>query len=275
MLEVVRNDKSYASIEDTGIPIVSPYNKRGAVTVDTNILLSKFPGDLSLLSYKQTTLQPCVGSHIMAQRAAQVLEKMLPQNGVVVDIGTGTGLIALTIQQQLKAREDITVVGTDISAEALVVAELNAKLNDLPQVKWRQRDGVDLRIREEFGKVDCIISNPPFYSEEDLPNNLRRCTFTPHKAVVAEQGGFAFYQKLLEGSREILADTGFVVLQVPGAKIEVVAQMAAHFLPGREMIVLSGKRVTGKPMMLVIGPEGITDVFRTKFPETIREVELQ
>lgn len=160
---------------------------------------------------------------------------------VVVDVGTGTGAIALSIKHE---RPDAKVFATDISAEAVELARENAA-----------RLGLDVAVVEGDllvplpadlrGWVDLVVSNPPYLTREeyvDLPDEVRA---DPERSLV---GGVEVYERLgLEASRW-LRDGGVIAVEVDARHgDEVVEALRPRFadlslsadLTGRDRVVLA------------------------------------
>ncbi|WP_313629940.1 peptide chain release factor N(5)-glutamine methyltransferase [Enterococcus devriesei] len=125
----------------------------------------------------------------------------------VVDIGTGTGAIAISLKL---ARPAWTVTAVDISEAALKVATENAETLQAP-VTFLQSDVLSA-ITE---KQDIIISNPPYISraEWDLMDESVR-TFEPKQALFAENEGLAIYQKIAVESQGLLQPDGMIFLEI-------------------------------------------------------------
>ena len=110
----------------------------------------------------------------------------LPQGARVVDVGTGSGAIALALKQE---RPDLHLIGTDVSAEALEVARDNAERLGL-EVEWRLGD-----LLVPHG-VDAVVSNPPYVADRDpLPPDVER--FEPPGALLAGIDGLDVYRRLV------------------------------------------------------------------------------
>lgn len=117
------------------------------------------------------------------------------QTGVtrVLDIGTGSGCIAIAIK---KAHPDWEVCGLDISAEALETARRNAKGNNV-DVEWLQADILSDKIDRKW---DIVVSNPPYICEEekaDMSANV--LDYEPHSALfVPNNDPLVFYRRIAE-----------------------------------------------------------------------------
>ena len=110
----------------------------------------------------------------------------LPRGARVVDVGTGSGAVALALKDE---RGDLDVTGTDASPDALVVARANAA-----------RLGLDVRFREAdlldgAGEVDAVLSNPP-YVEDGTPLQPEIERHEPPVALYAGADGLAVIRRL-------------------------------------------------------------------------------
>jgi release factor glutamine methyltransferase len=127
---------------------------------------------------------------------------------VVVDIGTGSGAIALAIASQ---RPDAEVVATDISEEALAYARDNAKALGL-DVWFACGDLFDAVPRELHGRADLIVSNPPYVRNgTELPPDVRA---EPSIALYAGPDGTEVLQRIGDGAVEWLKPGGALVLEI-------------------------------------------------------------
>jgi release factor glutamine methyltransferase len=130
----------------------------------------------------------------------------------ILDIGTGSGNIAIAVAASLEAVE---VAAIDISAEALAMAHLNAR-------SCRVADRVHY-IRGDFlsplnpchTRFDLLLSNPPYIAAEELPSlpATVRC-YEPHEALDGGRDGLLFYRRLVAEGPQYLADDGIAVVEV-------------------------------------------------------------
>jgi release factor glutamine methyltransferase len=134
----------------------------------------------------------------------------LPARARVVDVGTGSGAIALALKDE---RPDLEVLATDSSADALDVARGNALRLGL-DVEFHHGDllaGVDA--------VDAVVSNPPYVTEGDtvMPEVAR---YEPAIAVFSPREGLAVIERLAPAA--VAAGAGFLALEHSGAQREAV-----------------------------------------------------
>lgn len=137
----------------------------------------------------------------------EAIEKRIKNNQRIIDIGTGSGAIAITLKKLFPQAE---VVAVDISPHALKIAKENALLNEV-DVKF-----VEANIySDELGKFDLIVSNPPYVTEEEysiLPEEVKN--FEPKLALVGEETGLFFYRKIIELSTRILSPNGSLFFEI-------------------------------------------------------------
>jgi release factor glutamine methyltransferase len=137
----------------------------------------------------------------------------------IVDLGTGSGAIALAIAKHCK---DAQVTAVDLSADALAVARANAaKVGVAERVRFVQGDLFDTLGDERF---DIIVSNPPYIAAEDmasLPIGVRQ--YEPHLALDGGPGGFAVFDRHLAVAPRHLHPGGYLVIEI-GAPQEQAAR---------------------------------------------------
>ncbi len=127
----------------------------------------------------------------------------------VLDIGTGSGCIAITLAKHLP---EAAVCALDISEEALKVAQENAQSNNV-EVRFIHEDILEGDIKEEF---DIIISNPPYVRElekEEMKNNVKQ--FEPSQALfVPDDNPLLFYKTIVEFAKNQLVAGGTLYLEI-------------------------------------------------------------
>ncbi len=128
----------------------------------------------------------------------------------IVDVGTGSGAIALTLAKHLPHAK---VTAIDISPEALAVAQKNAEQLGLSsKVKFLQGDLLKPVISEVF---DLVVSNPPYITSEvvkQLPINVRN--FEPHLALDGGPTGLEVIERLLTEAKSVLVKGGHLLCEI-------------------------------------------------------------
>ena len=136
-----------------------------------------------------------------------ILAENPDMNLSVLDIGTGSGAIALALA---KNRPAWSVTAADISQEALDVASENAK-NQKFNIFFKKSDC----FAEISEKYDIIVSNPPYISRKDeLEVGLNVLHSEPHLALFADEDGLAIYRRIAEDAEEYLKDGGKIYLEI-------------------------------------------------------------
>lgn len=141
----------------------------------------------------------------------------------VLDIGTGSGCIPVTLAQK---NESLEVHATDISADALTIAKQNATLNKV-NVQFFENDILEQEHWDDFEHYDYIISNPPYipYEEEHLmPLNVK--AYEPHQALfVPNESPLIFYETIARFAKVRLNEHGRIFFETNEFNAKEVAQM--------------------------------------------------
>jgi release factor glutamine methyltransferase len=138
----------------------------------------------------------------------------LPRGSRVCDVGTGSGAIALALKSE---RPDLDVVATDASAEALAVAEGNARRLGL-DVSFHHGD----LLAGVPGPLDAIVSNPPYVEDgADLAPDIVR--YEPALALRAGPAGLDVISRLLPSAGATAAHT--VALEIGAGQARAVAEL--------------------------------------------------
>ena len=122
----------------------------------------------------------------------------------VVDLGTGSGAIVLSIA---KEHPEWVVVATDLYPQSLAIAQQNAEKNQIPNVEFVQGSWFEPLT----GLFDCIVSNPPYIIENDP--HLQALSHEPQRALVAAEQGLADLRHIVQLSGRFLYDQGYLVLE--------------------------------------------------------------
>jgi len=141
----------------------------------------------------------------------------------VLDVGTGSGNIAVSIAKYIKHAH---VTAIDISKEALIVAEENARMHAVDsQIQFSLIDVFDQTEELFRTRYDILVSNPPYVPKdewEQLQSEVR--DFEPSLAVTDGKDGFKFYRRLIGIIPDLLKPGGGIILEVGFNQAEKVAR---------------------------------------------------
>lgn len=167
--------------------------------------------------------------------------------GTAVDVGTGSGAIALSLAAEAGFDE---VIAIDLSPDALAVAESNlAAIPEDRRSRVRFMQG-DLLAPILGRKVEVVVSNPPYISPaeaRELPALVH--DWEPHLALFAEDDGMAAIRALVPQAAEVLVVGGLLALEVDARRADRAAEIVAA--DGRFTEVEQRLDLTGRPRMVV------------------------
>ena len=132
--------------------------------------------------------------------------------GHILDIGTGSGCIAISLKKNLPAAQ---VSAIDISTDALQTAKQNAVLNEV-EVNFINQDILNIKSEIEIPKSEIIISNPPYVTLHDKTQMHTNVTdFEPHTALfVPENDPLIFYKAIADFALINLAPNGLLFFEI-------------------------------------------------------------
>lgn len=135
-----------------------------------------------------------------------VLENHDDAQKKVLDLGTGTGAIALALASE---RNQWRVSGLDLMEAAVQLAKENAKLNGIKNTEFYQSSWFENVPTNSL--FDLIVSNPPYIDEQDEHLTQGDVRFEPLSALVAKENGLADLRKIAEDARQYL--NGYLVME--------------------------------------------------------------
>ena len=168
------------------------------------------------LNVSEGTLIPRPDTEILVEKAFQIALEKLEENPLhfrILDLGTGTGAIALALASELslicqKKAIQLDVIGVDLMPEVVKLAQSNAEKNQLDvqflQSRW---------FEHVEGQFDIIVSNPPYIDETDEHLSQGDVRFEPRSALVAGENGLADLRHIIEQSPRYLKDSGYLLLE--------------------------------------------------------------
>ena len=138
----------------------------------------------------------------------------------VLDVCSGSGCISITLSQIFGAN----TLGVDISSEAVRLAGENAK-------KFKTNSSfVVMDVKQDWGKVinkkyEIIVSNPPYWTHEQLRLNADKIRNNPQNACDGGETGLEFYEVIIKNAPNYLIDNGMLVLEIDPVILDGVTKL--------------------------------------------------
>jgi release factor glutamine methyltransferase len=179
------------------------------------------------LMIDERVLIPRPETEVVAGLAIEELDRQRPNGGgTVVDLGTGSGAIGLSIAAERSASR---VLLTDRSPEALAVARANLAGLGLAGsgVEIAEGSWFDAVPERFLGECDVLVSNPPYIrSVDELPTSVR--DWEPHNALHSGIDGLDDLRIIVANARQWLRMSGALVLEMDSTQIQDVGEMASR-----------------------------------------------
>ena len=154
------------------------------------------------LKVTHDTLVPRPDTEILVET---VLNLPLAQDANIVDLGTGTGAIALALASE---RPKWQMIATDIYQPTLDVAKENALKHGLSQVRFAYGAWFEALDQQKF---DLIVSNPPYIDPDDI--HMQKLKSEPERALIAANHGLADIETIISQGKDWLKPRGWIVLE--------------------------------------------------------------
>ncbi|CUW13682.1 peptide chain release factor N(5)-glutamine methyltransferase [Serratia grimesii] len=156
------------------------------------------------LSVSPATLIPRPDTECLVELA---LERLPPSSCTILDLGTGTGAIALALASE---RPDCSVTGVDLQPEAVALAQHNAQKLTIANVQFLQGSWFAPLTGQTFA---LIASNPPYIDAADPHLAQGDVRFEPSSALVAQQHGLADLSAIVQQAPQHLQPQGWLLLE--------------------------------------------------------------
>ena len=167
----------------------------------------------------ENVLIPRFETEELVEKTIKYINKYLNKKVDILDLGTGSGCIAITLKKEL----DCNVDAVDISPKALEIAKLNAKNNNV-DITFYEGDMLN-PINKRY---DVIISNPPYiaYNEEIMEivkNN------EPHTALYAEDNGLKYYKDIISNANKYLKEKSIIAFEIGEKQGKLILEYAKNY----------------------------------------------
>jgi len=178
----------------------------------------------NMIEVNNNVLIPRFETELLVDKTIKYIQKKFLdvdfKNLKILDIGTGSGCIAITLQKELGCN----VTALDVSEKALEVAKGNAEENQV-DVEFILSDV----FSNVYGSFDVIISNPPYIREDEEIEEIVKNN-EPHLALYAKDNGLYFYDRILRECKDCLNDKFLIAFEIGFEQGDAVKNLAYQYL---------------------------------------------
>lgn len=173
------------------------------------------------IDVNESVLIPRFETELLVEKTITKIKKYFPNQKVsIIDLGTGSGCIAISLKKNL----DATVDALDISKDALKVAKTNAKKNNA-EINFINDDMTTYQRK----KYDIIISNPPYIRFDEPIMDIVKNN-EPSIALYAKEDGLYYYRKILENIKNITNDKFLICFEIGLNQSTAIVDIAKKIL---------------------------------------------
>ncbi len=165
------------------------------------------------------TLIPRPETELLVQKIIDLYNTKSKNQQIILDICTGCGNIAISLASELK---HVKILGSDISEWAIKTAQANAELHEVDEIiNFHKGDLFDaFRGISLTGKVDFIVSNPPYIPTAQLKTLAPEIGFEPITALDGGQTGACLQERIIDGALNLLTPGGCLVMETGIDQVE-------------------------------------------------------
>ena len=188
----------------------------------------------------ENVLIPRFETEELVEKTIGFIDSVFGRKVDIVDLGTGSGCIAITLKKEI----DCNVDAVDISTKALDVAKKNADLNGV-SINFYQNDMLDGFDK----KYDVIVSNPPYLSYDETVMDIVKDN-EPNIALYADNDGLYFYEKILSSCRKNLNDKFLIAFEIGYLQASAIVELANKYF--ENIVCKIDKDLQGKDRFVFI-----------------------
>lgn len=183
----------------------------------------------NIIKVNKNVLIPRRETEELVEKTIEYIKKLFPnQNISMLDIGTGSGCIPITLKKHFP---NSNISAVDISEDALKVAVDNSLSNNV-NINFIQSN----LFENVSGKYHCIISNPPYIKEDEEIMDIVKNN-EPHLALYAPNEGLYFYEEILKEANKYLEDKFIIAFEIGETQGEEILAIAGKYFPTSKLIL--------------------------------------
>ncbi len=183
----------------------------------------------NIIKVNKNVLIPRRETEELVEKTLEKIKKIFPERNInIIDIGTGSGCIPITMKKFLP---NSNISAVDISQEALKIAVDNSKINntDINFIHSNLFENVS-------GKYHCIISNPPYIKENEEIMDIVKNN-EPHLALYAPNDGLYFYQEIIKEASKYLEEKFIIAFEIGETQGQEIINIAKKYFPNSNIIL--------------------------------------
>lgn len=182
----------------------------------------------NIIKVNKDVLIPRPETEELVEKTYNYIKDIFNNDIDVLDIGTGSGCIPITLKKLLPTSN---LTGVDISEKALKVAEENKIINNV-SITFLQSD----IFKNVKGKYDVIISNPPYIREDEEIMDIVKNN-EPHLALYAKDNGLYFYKEIIKEAHNYLKDKYIIAFEIGEEQGSDIVNIAKEYFPDSKVIL--------------------------------------
>lgn len=189
-------------------------------------------GNVNFYGYEflvnKNVLIPRFETELLIEKTLSYLKKLNLNKLDILDIGTGSGCIAITLA---KETNNSSIDALDISKKALNVAKKNASINNT-NINFIKKD---IKKYKTEKKYDLIISNPPYLTEEDdIDESIK---YEPQIALYANDKGMEYYKSIIKNLKNNLKEKSILAFEIGIAHGKSLEEYVKKYFPNSKILL--------------------------------------